>query len=189
MAWTEIAGYQVLKQTERSSCGMACVAMAIHRTGHGKPSESAIKAMSSQYAGNYSAAIHDRAPYQGASRMLTATLPVQLGGYEGSFLTNLGAVLTAYHVSNTVAYRDQAGLSAAWALVTTGKPAIAQVDWDGGAGSHFVLIEKYDQGAPKPLIVCDPFYGLVSQAESVAHTYEPVAGVSGVFNGWLLQTT
>lgn len=185
MAWTEIAGYQVFRQTERSSCGMACVAMVVHRKGHGKPDEAIVKSASQRHGGKYNPALSDRAAFKGGMRMLTATSDVQLGGYEGTYLENLGKILTEWKIKNEVTYNDP--VLTVLSQVRSGSPAIAQVDWDHGGGSHFVLIEKYMAGAPKPLIVCDPYYGLVALDPTGAGTYAP-DGASGRFNGWVLTT-
>lgn len=72
--------------------------------------------------------------------------------------------------------------------VRSGKPAIAQVTWDAG-GSHFVLVEKFMAGAPKGLVICDPYYGLTAIDATGAATYTASGGATGKFNGWLVLTT
>jgi hypothetical protein len=86
--WIDSAGYRLLKQTERSSCGMACVTMVVHRHTSVETPESMLVNKSKGMAGGYGQAIQDR--FKGQPRMLTATKdPTPSKGYEGTYMKNL----------------------------------------------------------------------------------------------------
>jgi hypothetical protein len=171
-----------MKQTDRSSCGMACVCMVVHRKGMGTPSESLVSSKSKGMANGYGQALSDR--FKGNPRMLTATSDKSTRDYEGTYMSNLGELLEDWHIDNEVKYH--ADIMGSLRGVRSGSPAIAQVDWSGG-GSHFVLVEKFLPG-PKGLIVCDPYYGVVALDANGGATYAPDASSSGRFNGWLVTT-
>ena len=184
MGWKESAGYQLYEQKERSSCGMASVAMVVNRKDGSQPTESMLAGKSTKMARGYRQALGDR--FKGQPRMLTATSdPTPSDGYEGTYIDNLSALLADWKIVNDCSYRGD--VMSTLRGVRSGSPAIAQVDWSGG-GSHFVLIEKYMAGAPKGLVVCDPFYGVTAVDASGAATYTTADGTVGRFNGWVITT-
>lgn len=187
MGWKESAGYQLYEQKQRSSCGMACVAMVVHRKGMGTPNEGMLATKSSKMARGYKAGFGDRMKSMGVTgpRMLTATAePAQ--AYEGTYMENLSALLDEWNIKNTCSLHAQ--VMASLRLVRQGSPAIAQVNWAGGNGSHFVMIEKYMADAPLGLIVCDPYYGVTAVSATGSASYRASDGTMGTFSGWLITT-
>ena len=181
MPWKDVAGYQIMMQAHDFSCGMACVAMFVNRVDFSKPAESIVISASKRVGGgSYTPAFKDRGMMQGTGmRMLTATTPVRESPDAGTYMENLANILTQWKIPAVV--RQGSALTSIQAA-RSGSPVIAQVEWSGGGGSHFVLVEKFEPGAPKGLIICDPAYGLCAQTLST--TYSPQDGVSGTFINW-----
>lgn len=97
MAWKDLGGYMVFEQKQQSSCGMACVAMVVHRRGMGQPEEGMLAGKSKKMSGGYKAALQDR--FAGMPRMLTAKDTAD--PEEGTYINNLSNLLTEWNIANT----------------------------------------------------------------------------------------
>lgn len=168
--------HSICTQRKEMSCGIACVAMVVHRVRGIRLLESALRSYSQCF-------------YQGPNVKNT-------GGYDakkGTEPFNLAIMLKKMAIP--CEYRDSGRALSVLPGASMKKPIIGTVCWDappmasGGeanAGSHFVLIDSCD-AASGMAVICDPFNGLVEC--DVRGGYTTGTGNKGGFTGeWTIVT-
>ena len=188
MGWTTEAGYDVLIQGNSNSCGLACCGMVIRSVKGDKMPESAMISESRRIGtGKYREYFSERpgvVAIHGASSVSKVT-SVDKTGYLGTYVGNLGQILTNYLVENVTNWCPD---PAAVIRGAGNMDLIALVNWDNGGGGHFVVVRNVGNDH---MIVRDPYYGVSGQA--ISGNYLPnnsrAIGATAKFNGWFVQPT
>lgn len=188
MGWTTEAGYDLLIQKNSNACGMACCAMIIRTLTGAKLSEDMLANESRRIGGGqYREYFSERPGVVAAlgAKSVSKVTSVDKTGYLGTYVTNLGQILTNYLIENvTNWYTDPAAVIRG----AGNQDLIALVNWDNGGGGHFVVVRKTGSDH---MIVRDPIYGVSGQP--ISGSYLPnnsrASGATAQFNGWIVQPT
>lgn len=161
--------HSLCTQRRAMSCGMACVAMVVHRVRGIRLLESDLR--------NYSKCF-----YQGPN-----TGSKGYDAKDGTEIFNLAIMLKKMCVPSE--YKSTGRAKTTLPGVSMAKPIIALVSWPsegaGGGGGHFIVVDSFDDKTGKA-VICDPYYGLV-QCKVDDGNYSPVTGTTGQFSGnWVI---
>jgi hypothetical protein len=170
-AETDSAGVQhyVCIQRKNMSCGIACVAMVVHRVRGIQLLESTLRSYSNCF-------------YQGPN--------TDSKGYDaknGTEIFNLAIMLKKMCVPSEL--KNGGRTRNVLAAATPQTPVIALVHWPaegaGGGGGHFVVVDNFNADTGMA-IICDPWYGLV-ECKVDNGRYTVNNAVSGDFSGkWVI---
>ncbi|NOR69782.1 MAG: hypothetical protein GQ532_08850 [Methylomarinum sp.] len=188
MGWKTEAGYDVLMQDSSNSCGMACCAMIMKHVDGCIPDEQMMASESKRIGvGQYEEKFGEKVGHvacfgPGSASSIT---PVDQSKVLGTYVNNLGGILTNYLIENETDFHDNP--SSVFGKYP-GQDVIALLNWDNGGGGHFVVVRKLSSNH---IIVLDPAYGVSGQA--LSNNYTPnnsrAGGATGKFNGWVVNPT
>lgn len=182
MPWELDKGYTYLRQGRQGggggySCGMACAAMVVHAKKGGKPSEGAMAQTSRSHAGAYRTGT---AAMPGAVQVMPSATVT--GG--GTMTSNLAEVLNEYNINATMLHSaDRASI---FSKATEKNPVILHVEVGPNRYGHFVVLAKYDVGAPKGAVILDPEYGVLATA--AGSSFQNNNGDTCTLTGWHIAT-
>lgn len=158
--------HDICKQQKGHSCGMACVAMIVHRHKNIRLRESQLR----QYSKLFDQGTGDTAGYKRG---------------EGTDFKNLSILLRNLGVDYRYGYIQPDFIPD----IDKNSAYIARVTWldknnEKTDDAHFIVIDGYSS-TTKELIACDPYYGLV-QCKRNGGRYEVGGGVVGKFDNHIV---
>jgi ABC-type bacteriocin/lantibiotic exporter with double-glycine peptidase domain len=161
--------HNLCKQQKDMSCGIACIAMIVHRVHGVRLRESQLRSYSK---------IFNQGP---------GTNTEGYNKKDGTDAKN--CFITLEKLGVKCEYLLGVQIPASLTTATTKTPIMALIDWKsedqaGGGGSHFVIVDSYDAGTGMA-VICDPWYGLV-EYDVRNGEYSPGGGVLGKFPGRLI---